>query len=120
MKTWDEVGYQGLYRNLCAYTNGENVTDYDPDREFEWGDVEWEEIWSSAFEDLGDFRVRRADSYGGEGGGEEYWMVLEVEFSDVIKTFELSGYYASYDGGYYNEIKEVKPMDKVITVWVEV
>lgn len=120
MKTWEEVGYEGLYRALWAYTKGEDIADSDLDRDYEFGDVEWGEIWSSEWQDVGYFKVRRVDSYGGEGGGEEYWMVLEVEFSDVIKTFELSGYYASYDGGYYNEIKEVKPMDKVITVWVEV
>lgn len=120
MKTWEEVGYEGLFRRLSAYTNGEEVAGLDPDRNFEFGDVEWDEIWSSAFEDLGDFRVRRADSYGGEGQGDDYWMVLEVEFSDVIKTFEVSGHYASYDGGYYNDIQEVKAMDKVITVWVGV
>lgn len=120
MKTWKEVGYEGLYRALWAYTNGEDIADSDPNRDYEFGDVEWEEIRSSAFEDLKNFRVRRADSYGGEGQGDEYWMVLEVEFSDVIKTFEVSGYYASYDGGYYENIKEVKPQEKVITVWVSV
>lgn len=120
MKPWKEVGYPGLFRALSAYTNGESDEMLDEDRDYEFGDVYWEEIWSSTFEDLGDFRVRRADSYGGEGQGEDYWMVLEVEFSDVTKTFELSGYYESYDGGYYNDIQEVKPMDKVITVWVAV
>lgn len=118
MKTWKEVGYEGLFRHLSAFTNGEHVDYLDPDRDFEFGDVEWEEIWSSEWTDLGDFKVRRIDSYGGEGQGNEYWMVLEVEFSDVTKAFEVSGYYASYDGGYYEEIKEVKPQDKVITVWV--
>jgi hypothetical protein len=120
VRSWNEVGYEGLFRHLAAYTNGEHVDDLDPDRDFEFGDVEWDEIWSSEFIDLGDFKFRRIDSYGGEGQGDEYWMVLEVEFSDVIKAFELSGYYASYDGGYYEDIKEVKPMDKVITVWVAV
>lgn len=120
MKTWFEVGYEGLFRHLSAYTNGEDVADLDPDREFEIGDVEWEEIWSSEWEDLGVFKVRRIDSYGGEGQGNDYWMVLEIEFSDRVKCFELSGYYASYDGGYYEDIKEVKPVDKVVTVWVSV
>lgn len=120
MKTWKEVGYEGLFRNLCAYTTGEEAADFDPDREFEFGDVYWEEIWSSEWIDLKDFKVRRVDSYGGEGQGDDYWMVLEVEFSDVVKAFELSGYYASYDGGYYENIKEVKPVDKVVTVWVSV
>lgn len=120
MKTWKEVGYEGLFRRLSAYTNGESDELLDENRDYEFGDVYWEEIWSSEFIDLEDFRVRRVDSYGGEGQGDDYWMVLEVEFSDVIKTFELSGYYASYDGGYYEDIKEVKPVDKVVTVWVSV
>jgi hypothetical protein len=118
VKTWDEVGYEGLFRNLAAYTGDDDVDNFDPDRQFEFGDVEWDELWRSDWVGTRDFRFRNVESYGGEGQGDDYWFILEVEFSDQIKTFEISGYYASYSGGYYEEIKEVKPQDKVVTVWV--
>lgn len=118
MRSWEEVGYEGLFRHLSAVTNGEDVADLDPDRDFEFGDVEWDELWAAYWTDLDDFKFRRVDSYGGEGQGDDYWFILEVEFSDQVKCFEISGYYASYSGGYYEDIKEVKPQDKVITVWV--
>ncbi len=117
MKTWKAVGWSGLFRELAAYTNGESATNLDSDCVFEFGDVDWHEIWSNEWEELDGFRFRNIDSYGGEGGGDAYWFVMEVEFADQIKHFEISGYYASYSGGYYEDIKEVKPVDKVVTVW---
>lgn len=118
MKTWKDVGWSELFRQLSAYTNGHLIDDLDPEAVFEFGDVEWHEIYCSEWEEVDGFRFRRIDEYGGEDQGNAYWFVMEVEFADQIKAFEISGYYASYDGGYYEDIKEVKPQDKVITVWV--
>lgn len=59
---------------------------------------------------------------GGEGSGEERWIVFSV-VSEGQKTFwKLPGWYQSYHGSEFNwdEIFEVKSAEKVITVWASV
>lgn len=66
--------------------------------------------------DLG--RVRVVESHGGEGKGDAYWMVFEVTEGDVTRHFKIDGYYASYDGGYYDgPFTEVKPVERVVTFY---
>ena len=58
---------------------------------------------------------------GGEGSGEEYWMVFAVQVGgNNIAYFKWSGYYASYDGGYLTDLYEVIPVEKTITVFDKV
>lgn len=42
------------------------------------------------------------DSYGGEGLGEEYWVVFRLEFGDINKFVKIPGYYASHYGAELN------------------
>lgn len=62
------------------------------------------------------------DRFGGEGKGDDYWFVFKVTDADGNeRLFRRNGWYASYDGGEYDgPTDEVKPQDKVITVWVTV
>jgi hypothetical protein len=58
------------------------------------------------------------DSYGGEGQGDDYWMVLKLTQGDVVRTFKMNGYHVSHDGSYYDgPFVEVTPKLKTITVW---
>lgn len=62
--------------------------------------------------------VRRVADYGGEGQGDEYWVVFSVTEGDVVRTFRKDGWYQSYNGGEFDsELVEVKPVQKTITVW---
>lgn len=62
--------------------------------------------------------LEQIDSFGGEGKGDEYWMILRLTQGDVERTFKKEGYYASHYGhewdGYFSE---VSPVEKTVIVW---
>jgi hypothetical protein len=63
-------------------------------------------------------KVSHVDSYGGEGKGDEYWVVFSVTDWGVTRHFRMDGWYASYSGAEFDgDLKEVAPKQKVITVW---
>lgn len=59
------------------------------------------------------------DHGGSEGSGEERWFVFEVTDPEGNKRiFRRDGYYASFDGSYFDgPTEEVKPVEKLVTVW---
>ena len=60
----------------------------------------------------------RVDQFGGEGQGDDYWLVFSVEDSQgVLRYFMAQGWYSSYSGGEYDTIHEVYPATETITVW---
>lgn len=67
-------------------------------------------------------KVRLVDSFGGEGQGDEYWMVIEVEMADSsIRLFKKPGYYQSFDGGHYDgDLFEVRAKVVERTIYVAV
>lgn len=70
--------------------------------------------------DLGGFIVEGVEQYGGEGMGDEYWVVFSVENDDVKKFFKLDGWYASYNGHEFDnflDFNEVIQVEKTINVW---
>ena len=65
-------------------------------------------------------KVRVTEQFGGEGKGDQYWMVFEVDCGcgPDNRFFRIDGWYASYDGGYYDgNLYEVKPVQKVVTFY---
>lgn len=62
--------------------------------------------------------VTLVDSYGGEGQGDSYWIVFQVDDGETKRVFKRDGWYASHDGSYLDgPTTEVKPVLKTITVW---
>jgi hypothetical protein len=61
--------------------------------------------------------VKELDQHGGEGQGDEYYYVYEVDG----KTYKLEAYYASWDGVYWDdaELFEVKPKEVKVIQWVK-
>lgn len=52
------------------------------------------------------------DHYGGEGQGDSLWVVFRV--GDQL--FRKSGYYNSWDGGYFDgDLEEVEPYEVTVT-----
>lgn len=56
------------------------------------------------------------ESFGGEGQGDQYWLI----FSLGDQLFKLDGWYASFDGGYYERILEVEAKEVTKTVYTTV
>lgn len=64
--------------------------------------------------------VTTVEEYGGEGCGDDYWMVCKLENEDgsLIGYLRWDGWYGSYDGGYLeSDPFWVEPKEKTITVW---
>lgn len=61
-----------------------------------------------------------ADSFGGEGQGDQYWFVFSVDKDGVAESFwKVPGWYQSYNGGEYefNGVHEVESREVVVTKW---
>lgn len=56
--------------------------------------------------------------YGGEGQGDDYWVVISLSDGLFTRYFRRDGWYASYDGGYLDgETYEVRPQQKLVTFY---
>lgn len=53
--------------------------------------------------------------HGGEGEGDQYYVVFKVSKDGVDRYFKWSGWYASYDGGHLEDIFEVTPKEVTVT-----
>jgi hypothetical protein len=62
---------------------------------------------------------KQVDSYGGEGMGDDYWLVYK--FTDITTketvSIKFDGYYASYVGSSYHDRFEVVPKEVTVTKW---
>ena len=68
------------------------------------------------------FRVElnEVDSYGGEGCGDEYWIVFEVKVNGEFDGYiQANGHYSSYEGVYWDGMEpfEVVKDTKVVEYW---
>ena len=81
-----------------------------------WYDIKWADGTPCEIPGLG--TLDHVDEYGGEGKGDEYWVVFSLTDGDVTRYFKKSGGYASYHGGELDgNLEEVSPKKKEITVW---
>jgi len=92
----------------------------------------WEDSGWRAWKESGDEwetvdgvgRVRVTDDFGGEGQGDNYYLVFEI-MNDTHpwgnRFYMLPGYYTSFEGGEYDgDLYEVTPVQKTIIVWENV
>ncbi|MEV2222699.1 hypothetical protein AB0E01_22805 [Nocardia vinacea] len=66
--------------------------------------------------------VKGVETHGGEGQGDEYWMILEVTDAQGNKQlFKRDGWYASFNGGHYDgPTFEVRAVEKNVTFYEKV
>jgi hypothetical protein len=57
------------------------------------------------------------DQYGGEGQGDDYWLVYSFEKDGQKLLVKFQGWYDSYNGAEYSEYKVVTAQEKTITVY---
>lgn len=86
-------------------------------------ELDWYGIWSDEHDwpisipGLGDISL--VANHGGEGQGDEAWVVISVtdSFGDV-KLYRKDGYYRSYEGaGFDTPLRQVQPKEKTVTVY---
>ena len=63
--------------------------------------------------------VRFVDNFGGEGQGNDFWVVLSVEKDGAVRYVKNDGWYTSYSGGNFDSAEgvEVFPYKETITRW---
>ncbi len=61
-----------------------------------------------------------ADSYGGEGQGEEYWAVYKFEREGETLYVKFDGCYYSYEGSSYDSWFFVEPREVVVTQYFKI
>lgn len=96
-----------------GYCGGEDLVGLVREIVFDRLGYEWKEVGDGV-------ALNSPDSYGGEGMGDEYWYVFGVRHPEHgERFFKVPGYYASYDGGYYEfeDVREVQPVQVMVTEW---
>ncbi len=72
-----------------------------------------DDLLKEQYERLGEIEL--VEQHGGEGEGDDYYTVYHFKDHDVWIQFQ--GWYASYHGSEYEEMFEVQPEQKLVTVY---
>lgn len=100
-------------REATLDEDDEKYFDDNADVESIWGELKYD--WGSEVKKLNDAGITLAASYGGEGQGDEYWVVAKYNG----QYFRKSGWYASYSGAELDgDCEEVVPREVAVTEWV--
>jgi len=103
------------------YTENADHDEFEDDEEdysdFSWHSVEWDFAQPVTVSGI---VLQVEEQHGGEGQGDQLWIVVKATTPDGnVQYFRKSGWYASYDGGYYDyDLEEVFPKEILKTVWV--
>lgn len=65
------------------------------------------------------YKIFKVAGYGGEGKGDDYWVVFRFDKDDNQLYIKISGYYVSYGGESIDPMswKIVEPKTKTVTYW---
>jgi hypothetical protein len=79
-----------------------------------WGEIKYE--GKSGTRD--GFTAKLEAEHGGEGQGDQYWVVISLSDGTSTRYFRRDGWYASYSGGSLDgDTTEVRPAEKVVVVY---
>ena len=84
-----------------------------------WSALAYEDYNAEALATALPYKVEvEATVGGGEGSGEEMYLVLKTTDGESVQYFRKDGYYASFDGSNWDgAFYEVTPTQKTITVY---
>lgn len=95
-----------------AIVKAYEATNDDKDYGNVWESFKWEYTTSLEVPSFG--TVVYENSYGGEGCGDDYWVVVKLN----DRYFRVSGYYDSWNGGELDgELEEVIPKEVKKIEW---
>lgn len=98
----------------------QQVTDYLNDNPTICEELMYEGVYAKDWTKEDIFEYKDADSYGGEGQGEDYWTVILIRNPsnhDEQYCIKLQGWYSSYDGAEFEGWSFVEPKQRTITVY---
>lgn len=79
----------------------------------------WEHVKYEGVEGSYDGLTAKVEAqYGGEGQGDQFWLVISITDGETTRYFRRDGWYASYDGGYLDtDTFEVKPQERTVVFY---
>lgn len=104
---------------------GELKAEYELNEEDSWDSLSdnssaWHEAkYEGSEESFDGLTAKVVKEYGGEGQGDQYWMVVSLSDGETTRYFRKDGYYSSYgDGGNLDgNTYEVNPQEKVVVFY---
>lgn len=112
---WTTQAVENAIESLFEHVR-ESWNDDDVEGPSSWSDIKWNDGLPCEVPGIG--TLTHIEDYGGEGKGDDYWVVFSLTKGDVTRYFKKSGWYQSYSGGELDgELEEVTPTAKVIMVW---
>ncbi len=112
-ESWSSIGDDGG-EDWHLWNLGNAYQD-DPQGRWKKGEATFEDV-----QGLG--RVTLETQFGGEGQGDNYYLVLKVvdilSSDGTVRYFKKLGWHASHDGSYLDgDLVEVKPVDRTVTFY---
>jgi hypothetical protein len=109
---------QKIQREIIDWYNSESVSDEEAEYFEEVIDEFVDSISWGTSVTLPSGEAKEIEQKGGEGEGEEYWVVFRVGDD---KFFRVEGYYTSWEGTNWEnaEVIEVEPAQVLVTVYKE-
>ena len=113
----DQADYEARQAQYRIVFPKSRFSDRDPDPNYYLKYIPLIGTWSAP--SLNGTVLGKEDEFGGEGEGDSYWAVFSTTDSTGTKQYwRIDGYYASYDGGYYDgDLYEVEPFEKTVRDW---
>jgi hypothetical protein len=107
-------GYEDLEEAKAEFLDGSWITSLE-EASRAWMHIKYEADSASTPDG---FTAKVEAQYGGEGQGDQYWVVISLSDGETTRYFRKDGWYASYDGGELDgDTSEVKPQEKTIVVY---
>lgn len=111
-------GYKGTFEQYLDEEYGKSYMSEDPSAVFDtarlWQHVKYEGQ-TGTYDGL---TAKKEAEYGGEGQGDQFWLVISISDGLTTRYFRRDGWYASYDGGYLDtDTFEVRPAEKTVVVY---